>query len=368
MYFLNFQIEVFFQSNYNDLANLLIVPEEFALKLLYSRTMNTFSFSSLFIYLGIYFCMVVLTSGLTLANGLFVPMMLIGGAYGRIVGQLMQTMFSTWNPSVDASIYALVGSTAMMSGFSRITISLCVIVIELTENTQYLMPIMLAVMCAKWVGDTLSKSIYDELMDLKSIPFLEHHPPHSTYELGVVDVMHSNVKCINTIERLSKIVKLLETTTHNGFPVVSNEGPERKKTYRGFILRNQLLILIQRQQYVGTDKTVPGLLEYDYYISLLNHKWTFDKVKTSLPPKEVQKEMALDVRRYMDLSHIVVVDTFSFLDAYRLFSSQGLRHITVVNDTLQVVGIITRHDLLSFLFEDLKPTKHFSSVVHDDMV
>lgn len=38
------------------------------------------------------------------------------------------------NPPIDASIYALIGSTAWMSGFSRITISLCVIIVELTES------------------------------------------------------------------------------------------------------------------------------------------------------------------------------------------------------------------------------------------
>ncbi len=40
---------------------------------------------------------------------------------------------------------------------------------------------MVGVMSAKWVGDTMSKSIYDELAELKSIPLLEDHPPKSTY-------------------------------------------------------------------------------------------------------------------------------------------------------------------------------------------
>lgn len=63
-------------------------------------------------------------------------------------------------------------------------------------------------MCAKWVGDAFGGSIYEELSGLKSIPYLEHHPPHSTYTLTVVDVMESDVICINEVEKLSRIVEV----------------------------------------------------------------------------------------------------------------------------------------------------------------
>jgi len=41
------------------------------------------------------------------------------------------------------SIYSLIGAAAMLTGFSRLTLSIVVIVVELTENTQYLLPIIL---------------------------------------------------------------------------------------------------------------------------------------------------------------------------------------------------------------------------------
>jgi hypothetical protein len=188
---------------------------------------------------------------------------------------------------------------------------------------------MLAVMSAKWVGDAISKSIYEELIgesaivitvhaniitELKSIPFLEHHPPLSTYELTVTDVMKKPVVCINQVESLRKIVEILETTKHNGFPVVSYEGPLRPKTYRGLITRTQLLVLLERylssrckifysdvlvirQQYAGKGYTSPGLLDYDYYITLMNHKWQLKDVAPHLPPKENQDDFELDVSR-----------------------------------------------------------------------
>lgn len=49
--------------------------------------------SKLGIFFGVYFVLLVLTSGLALANGLFVPMMLLGGTFGRMVGQTVQIIF-----------------------------------------------------------------------------------------------------------------------------------------------------------------------------------------------------------------------------------------------------------------------------------
>lgn len=68
---------------------------------------------------------------------------------------------------------------------------------------------MMAVMCAKWVGDALSKRMYEALSELASIPFLEYHPPPFTNLLTVVDIMNSPPVCINEIESISKIIEVI---------------------------------------------------------------------------------------------------------------------------------------------------------------
>jgi len=276
-------------------------------------------------------------------------MMLIGATYGRMTGQLMVKAvgYSASGQPIDPSIYALVGAAAMMSGFSRTTISLCIIMMELTESTQFLLPIMLAVMCAKWVGDACSKSIYEELMELKSITFLEHHPPSSTYLMNVSDVMQTSVVCVNEIETVARVVEILRTTTHNGFPVVKRSGDNRSVTYKGMILRKQLLILLQMQKYQDQHAVgSPPVFDYETYTALMNKQWSIRTVK--LPTQEEQERLVLDVTAYTDKSHLVVLNTSSFIDAYRMFQNLGLRHLPVVDDQLQVIGILTRHDLLHF--------------------
>jgi hypothetical protein len=79
--------------------------------------------------------------------------------------------------------------------------SLCVIMLEITNDLQFLPPIMLAgnfvsvggrasqiwaannpysavVMCAKLIGDMINHPLYDMVLALKYVPFLEAEPSH----------------------------------------------------------------------------------------------------------------------------------------------------------------------------------------------
>lgn len=72
-------------------------------------------------------------------------------------------------------VYAIVGAAAVMGGTTRVTISLVVIMFELTGGLSYVLPFMVAVMVAKWVADALGEaSIYDRYIRLKQYPYLRH--------------------------------------------------------------------------------------------------------------------------------------------------------------------------------------------------
>ena len=49
--------------------------------------------------------------------------------------------------------YALVGAAANLGGATRMTLSLTVIVTECTGDITFCVPIMLALIVAKWMGD-----------------------------------------------------------------------------------------------------------------------------------------------------------------------------------------------------------------------
>ena len=52
----------------------------------------------------------------------------------------------------------------------------CVIQIEITNDVAFLLPLMLAVMMAKWIGDYITHPLYHSLLELYCIPFLDSEP------------------------------------------------------------------------------------------------------------------------------------------------------------------------------------------------
>ena len=59
-----------------------------------------------------------------------------------------------------------VGAAATLAGVTRTTVSLAVIVLELTATLNYVVPVMLGVLIAKTVADGLEKKgIYDLVIE-----------------------------------------------------------------------------------------------------------------------------------------------------------------------------------------------------------
>ena len=67
-------------------------------------------------------------------------------------------------------------AAGMLGGVTRMTISLTVILVEVSNDINLLVPIMLTILTAKIVGDHYTKSLYDIHIELEHIPFLEPFP------------------------------------------------------------------------------------------------------------------------------------------------------------------------------------------------
>jgi len=113
----------------------------------------------------------VLAYGLFLPTGLFVPTILCGAAYGRLVGIFAADLQQ--NRHIDEGTYALLGAASFLGGSMRLTMSACVMLLELTDSLALLPLIMVVLLIAKVVGDGSGvKSIYEVLMDTKGLPYL----------------------------------------------------------------------------------------------------------------------------------------------------------------------------------------------------
>lgn len=71
------------------MATLLFTSPSGALRTLFSRTQGTFGLSALAVFMIVYFGQAVVTAGISLAAGMFIPPMIIGAAVGRFVGEML---------------------------------------------------------------------------------------------------------------------------------------------------------------------------------------------------------------------------------------------------------------------------------------
>ncbi len=79
---------------------------------------------SLLGFFFIIFFLAVITYGISVPSGLFVPCILMGCAYGRLLGEGMRYLFP--DSGIIPGTYAVIGACASLGGVARMTISLTV--------------------------------------------------------------------------------------------------------------------------------------------------------------------------------------------------------------------------------------------------
>jgi len=83
---------------------------------------------------------------------------------------LGKTIEDTWlenGGSQTAVTFVLVGAGAMLSSYTRLTYSLVVIMLETTSSINIFLPMMIGIMAARAVGDTMTPSLYDRALRMK---------------------------------------------------------------------------------------------------------------------------------------------------------------------------------------------------------
>ncbi|XP_042428437.1 chloride channel protein CLC-a-like [Zingiber officinale] len=117
-------------GHYNDLASLLYATNDDAVRNIFSSsTPSEFHLLSLLIFFPLYCVLGLVTFGIAVPFGLFLPIILMGSAYGRLLALALQSYIHSGH-----DLYAVLGAAALMSSSMRMTVSLCVIFPELTNN------------------------------------------------------------------------------------------------------------------------------------------------------------------------------------------------------------------------------------------
>lgn len=170
------------------------------------------------------FLQTAFTIGTVCPAGLFVPSLFVGACLGRVMGatvKLANAGHRFFQHTIDPGVYSMVGAAAVLGGVCRMTISLVVIMLELTGGLDYVVPFMISVLLARAVGDALNESIYDLYIVLKGYPFL-HEELDVTFTERCCDIMQTQLTKLDVASRPrpADLRELLRKHTYRGFPVV----------------------------------------------------------------------------------------------------------------------------------------------------
>ncbi|VDO93659.1 unnamed protein product [Soboliphyme baturini] len=292
----------------------------------------------------------IFTFGIKVPAGLFIPSLAIGAIGGRLIGIGMDHMAymhcDTGKICIQPGLYAMVGAAAVLGGVTRMTVSLVVIMFELTGSLEFIVPTMAAVMFAKWVGDAIDrKGIYDAHIALNGYPFLDSKEEF-THNTVAADVMRprritgltvlselqisdrepgDSVLRVITQEgmTLGDIEELLNSTSHNGFPVVVSEDCPN---LIGFVTRRDLSLAISNAR-----RTQDGIV---------TDSMVYFSVAAPSAPEVTGGPSPLKLRKLLDLAPITITDRTPMETVIDMFRKLGLRQTLVTHNGT---------DLLSFL-------------------
>lgn len=150
-------------NEYNPAATLFFGGEEGILKQMLGSTAEHVEWDIwlLVLFSAVYFCLSVLSCGMSMPLGTFIPQVVMGSAVGRIVGELVHMT------DIDAGLisgpgsYAFVGAGAMLAGFTRMTCAIAVILVEASGAIGLSVPVMLSIIIARGAADAICPA-FDE--------------------------------------------------------------------------------------------------------------------------------------------------------------------------------------------------------------
>lgn len=339
-------IQLFCNDNeYNAAASLWFQTPESSVKSLFHDPPGSHKITTLLVFVPIYFALSNITYGLNVSLGIFIPCLLVGAAWGRLVASFMALAFPD-AAFINPGKYALVGAAAQLGGTVRMTISLAVILIECTGNIWFALPIILTLTMAKWSGDYFNEGIYDTQIKVSKVPFLSWHAPEKFQVEKAKKIMSEQVVSVRMKENVEYIVNILKNTSHGGFPVVDSVDNLNRSNgrLRGLILRSQLIVILKDSLYEETKKFWQPHISIERFRNEYPRYPNIDQIK--LTTDKVPKDSTISMEIFMNPSPYKVHQMTSITRIYGLFRALGLRHLIVVDDDNFVTGIITRKDFL----------------------
>ncbi|KAF1928076.1 chloride channel protein 3 [Didymella exigua CBS 183.55] len=308
--------------------------------------------ASLFIAFTLRTLLVIISFGCKVPAGIFVPSMAVGAAFGRMVGILVEALYESFpssaffsaclpdEPCITPGTYAFLGAAATLSGIMHITVSVVVIMFEITGALTYILPTMLVVGVTKAVSERFGHGgIADRMIYLNGYPFLDSK--HDTaFGVPVSTVMARDVVCLPaTGWTLRHLEATLRDNTFQGYPVVSDLST---RTLLGYIGRVELQYALDRARNDTRASLSAGVSFAPSPSS-----------SSSLPETDT-----INFAKFLDPTPLTVHPRLPLDTVMQIFHKMGPRAV-LIEHRGRLAGLVTVKDCLRYEFQ-AEATQHNS--------
>lgn len=274
----------------------------------------------------------IITFGCKVPSGIIIPALNGGAFFGRLVGQFV--------PGISPGIFAMVGAAAFLAGVSRMTISLAVIMFELTGELEYIVPDMIGIMVAKWVADALEEEgVYDLAQTVLGHPFLDQD--HAMAQVRTEQYL---------VEELIPPGQTMTEITVQVTPM--GRVPRKMLAEKLSQLRRRGLMdagLVLEQDGMLQGYIAEGELEFG--LEEVGKQFEETALVRLLGTAEVKE---FDLSMFVDRTPLTICAKAPMEYAIEMFGKLGLRYLCVVEEgSGKLVGVIIKKRLVVWL-ESLK--------------
>lgn len=388
--------------------------------LCYGSSKNAYPYSALiwllFATAVARFFLTIITFGLRIPAGILMPSMVVGACVGRIMGMIVRNIVNETKLSTDPPVndfldlsdvsngtytdsptiitpgtYALIGAASMLGGLTKSTVSVVVIMFEITGGgaLTFIIPLMISLMTVKFVRDALDPakkigSIFDAYIRFHGYPLLDQRrewrffAPYSksivtnhgeeqklffkSIEINEIMTQSSDIVYLPIFEpgpgfipfkhTVASISLLLDDTEFHGYPIVDNS---ESFVLEGFISRVDLARAINKARENGArNETRCFFFDVNYPVDfhLSQHKSHLKRDITFKPPTDLPYMHNLylyglsdeltstwkDMRDFVNFSPYIAQSPLTIAPNYpmdfviEMFKRLGLRFLCIVNE------------------------------------
>lgn len=278
----------------------------------------------------------IVTYGCKVPAGIFVPSMAAGATFGRALGIIVDLVYANHKDSfvfrncpkdgkcIIPGTYAFLGAAAGLCGITDLTVTVVIIMFELTGALRYIIPTMIVVAITKSINDKWGKGgIVDQMIKFNGLPLIDSKEVFTfgtTVESAMSTVIVSLSTDLNDSITLKQLRTTLQKTRYRGFPIIkSSKDPK----IIGYVSRHDLECILKTHENVNEDI----LCNFNEAESGGVDKVDFDAVINKSP---------LTVNFNTSLEYVLDI-----------FAKLGARYLLVEKEGC-LVGIITRKDVLRY--------------------